>query len=272
MKKLKIILSIVTLLILIIFAAFYNRLTVKHYEIKTDKITAQIKIVLIADLHSCFYGENQIELIKKINDQNPDIILLAGDIADDYMPHDGAIALLEGITEKYPCYYVSGNHEYWSNDIDNIKKMFRDHNVTVLEGNNETITVKEQRINVSGVDDTYIGWESFNSQIESAFMGLDENNYTILLSHHPELTDIYKELSCDLIVSGHAHGGQWRIPFLLNGFLAPNQGFFPKYAGGLYDLNSRKMVVSRGLSRESSRIPRIFNPPELVVIDVSPIS
>ena len=270
MKKTKVIAGVLAALIIIVTLAFYNGLTVKHYEIKSEKIANEkVRFLLLADLHSCFYGEEQSKLLKKINEQNPDIILMSGDIADDYMPHNGTIALLKGITEKYPCYYVTGNHEFWSNEVDSIKKIFRDYNVIVLEGNSHIITIKNQEINIAGVDDTYIGWENFNNQLKTALSAINEDNYTVLLSHHPELVDIYKELNCDLIVSGHAHGGQWRIPLLLNGLLAPNQGFFPKYAGGLYDLNGRKMVVSRGLSRESTRIPRIFNPPELVVIDVS---
>ena len=92
--------------------------------------------------------------------------------------------------------------------------------------------------------------------------------FTVLLSHRPELFEIYQKYEFDLVLSGHAHGGQWRIPGLLNGLFAPNQGLFPKYAGGRYDYAGGTMIVSRGLARESTKVPRIFNRPELVVVDV----
>ena len=263
----KIIIFFLTLLFL--FAAFYNALTVKNYILKTNKVSEAVKIVLITDLHSCFYGEEQARLIDKINEQKPDLILMSGDIVDDVLPQAGTVSLLKGIADQYPCYYVSGNHEFWSGKIDSIKKMFEEYGVKVLSGTNETIRLNNQTITVCGVDDPEVGAAVFDQQLETALPS-DHTNYTILLSHHPELFKRYITLQCDLIVSGHAHGGQWRIPFILNGLIAPNQGFFPKYAGGLYRENGRTMIVSRGLAKQSTRIPRIFNPPELVVIDLVP--
>jgi len=266
MKKTIIILSV----IIILFAAFYNGLTVKRYVIRSEKITESVRLALLTDLHSCFYGKEQKKLLEKIHAQSPDIVLLSGDIADDKMPHAGTIALLEGIAGKYPCYYVTGNHEFWSNEVDRIKDMFKKYNVKVLEGNNDTITIRNQKINICGVDDPDVGMDIFEVQLKTAFASTDDEAYTVFMSHRPELVNLYKSLNCDLIVSGHAHGGQWRIPFILKGFFSPNQGFFPKYTSGIYDIGEIKMLVSRGMSRESSRIPRIFNPPELVIIDIMP--
>jgi len=260
---------IILLLIIFVWAAFYNGLTVKYYTLKTNKINESIRIVLITDLHSCFYGEEQLRLINKINEQKPDIILMSGDIADDIFPHDGVISMLKGIADEYPCYYVSGNHEFWSGEIDSIKMMFEAHGVKVLSGSGEAILLNNQMINICGVDDPEVSVPVFNNQLENALPATSEY-YTILLSHRPELFEKYMSLNCDLVLSGHAHGGQWRIPFILNGLIAPNQGFFPKYAGGVYTENGRTMVVSRGLALWSTRIPRIFNPPELVVIELIP--
>ena len=95
---------------------------------------------------------------------------------------------------------------------------------------------------------------------------LDKNSYKILLTHRPEKFEEYTQYDFDLILSGHAHGGQWRIPGILNGLYAPNQGLFPKYAGGYYEIDDKKMIVSRGLARESTLIPRFYNRPELVII------
>jgi len=95
-------------------------------------------------------------------------------------------------------------------------------------------------------------------------------HFSLLLSHRPDMTDLYESLRFDLVVSGHAHGGQWRIPLLLNGLYAPHQGLFPRYAGGLYRLNGTNLLVSRGLSRETTPLPRIFNRPEVVIVDIVP--
>ena len=96
----------------------------------------------------------------------------------------------------------------------------------------------------------------------------ENGNYTILLSHRPELFEHYVSRGFDLVLCGHAHGGQWRIPRILNGLYAPNQGLFPQYAGGQYDSDATTMIVSRGLARESTRLPRIFNRPELVLVEI----
>ena len=110
--------------------------------------------------------------------------------------------------------------------------------------------------------------ESINEQLSKVNELSQNDNYTILLSHRPELFELYTTYNFDLVLSGHAHGGQWRIPGILNGVYAPNQGLFPEYAGGEYQDNGTTMVVSRGLARETTLAPRIFNRPELVIIDL----
>ena len=105
-------------------------------------------------------------------------------------------------------------------------------------------------------------------QLYSADEMSDRQYFSVLLSHRPELVELYQEHDFDLVLCGHAHGGQWRIPEILNGLYAPNQGVFPKYAGGRYDFENQTMIVSRGLARESTLAPRIFNRPELVIVDI----
>ena len=107
-------------------------------------------------------------------------------------------------------------------------------------------------------------------QLSQAGSQVEPETFSVLLAHRPERIEAYLESPFDLVVSGHAHGGQWRIPGILNGFIAPNQGLFPQYAGGQYDFEDAALIVSRGLARESTRIPRIFNRPEVVVIDLTP--
>lgn len=265
---------ILLIIILIIIAAFYNGLTIRRYNIDTNKFDngQSIRAVLIADLHSHIYGNNQNDLISKIIKQKPDIILLAGDIADDVNPLEGTTQLLEGIQDIAPIFYVSGNHEYWSGDIKNIKETIKSYGVTVLEDEYKEIVIHDVPIIIAGVDDPE--WRRYEKaddrqSMDENFKELaDKDQFKILVAHRPEQIETYKQYSFDLVVSGHAHGGQVRIPFLLNGLMAPNQGWFPKYAGGRYQHDSLTHIVSRGISF-NPQLPRIFNPPEIVVIDIS---
>ena len=262
-KKLMILLILIAALC---FAAFYNGITVTEYKILSGDITQPIRIVLLTDLHSCMYGPAQRTLINKIDRQQPDIIVMAGDILDDIIPDGGLIMLLEGIANNYPCYYVSGNHEFWSGRAPEQKALLRSYGVTVLEGEAAAVSVNGQPLLICGVDDPEVGAQVFDEQLETVG-GLSADAFKLLLSHRPERFETYADYDFDLVLCGHAHGGQWRIPLLLpNGLFAPNQGWFPAYTRGIHELNGTKMLVSRGLSRESSRLPRIFNAPEVVVV------
>ena len=257
---------------LLVFGAD-TRLNVVHYEIQSGKIHAPVRIVLIADLHSCHYGEGQKTLVDAIDREKPDLILYAGDILDDVLPDGNAIVLLEAMQGKYPAYYVTGNHEFWSDDVRGKIAVMRRHGVKVLQGECDTITVNGQTLNICGVDDPDVDayttpLRSFSEQLSSLRNAADNGAYTILLSHRPELIAEYAAYPFDLVLSGHSHGGQWRIPKLLNGVYSPNQGFFPKYPGGKYAHDDVTLLVSRGLAKESTRIPRLYNRPELVVIDL----
>ncbi len=259
---------IISAIVILIFFALNKRLTVRYYEIESNKITDNVRIAFVADLHSCYYGEGQTELLRCIEEQHPDIILFGGDIVDDKLSYENAVTVLKSSAEKYPCYYVSGNHEYRSRKIDTIKRMIAGYGIVILEGQSETIAINEQLINICGVDDAEIGERNFMQQIANAESQIDPDLYTVFMAHRPEYIDTYLQYDFNLILSGHAHGGQWRIPGIMNGFLAPNQGFFPKYAGGIYEFSDKTFIVSRGLAKESTRIPRIFNPPELVIVDI----
>ncbi len=285
LKKHKKKLIILAFLIGLFIWAFWNGLVIERYEIKTGKVTEDIKIVLITDLHSHIYGKEQKEIADKIREQKPDLILLGGDIADDGVPIEGTKQFLSAIKDIADIYYVSGNHEFWSGDIENIKNTIRSYGVTVLENSYDEIFVNGNKIILAGVDDPdgfcegyekdgsdytgeklYNTYGSWDEKVEKSFESLVVNNYfSILLSHRPEKTDLYARLPFDLILSGHSHGGQARIPFFINGIVAPNQGFFPKYAGGLYEYSGKIHIVSRGVSFKP-HMPRIFNPPEIVVI------
>ncbi len=229
-----------------------------------------VRIVLVTDLHSCKYGKDQKSLIKRIDREKPDLVLMSGDIFDDRLDDANAKAFIEGIAEKYPCYYVTGNHEFWSGRADEIKTYLKSKGVKVLEGGCESICLQDHYLDICGIDDpdgtSHEGWVK---QLEAAAENTSENHCRILLSHRPERVAYYERYDFDLILAGHAHAGQFRIPFINRGLIAPNQGLLAKYVNGTYELsNGSVMEVSRGLARESTPLPRFFNHPEIVVIDL----
>lgn len=262
-------------ILLLALAALDARLAVRTYAIASDKIKQPVTLALITDLHSCRYGEGQAELAAAIDRQAPDAVLLGGDIFDDVIPHAQAEMLLKSLAGRYPCYYVTGNHEYWSRDMPAIEELLQTYGVHWLQGNCQTVPFRGQAINLCGVDDPdalkYTAQIAGTEEQLQALQGVAANGlYTVLLSHRPELAALYAAYPFDLVLAGHAHGGQWRLPGLINGLLAPGQGFLPKYAGGQYALGHTTMIVSRGLARKSTRIPRLFNRPELVLIRLQP--
>jgi len=273
MKKRKYIFSIVLFLVCILAFAFDVRLKTVTYNVKSPKIDSKIKLSLVTDLHSCYYGKNQKKLLNKIEKYQPDVVLLCGDIFDDVLDDNNAKVFVDALAQKYKTYYVSGNHEWWSKRMDNMFDYLTDKGIVVLRGNTDVIKIGENKISVSGIDDpevnvydsAYPAWEK---QLKEVGEKAEEDIFNLLLAHRPENAEKYFQYDFDAVLSGHAHGGQFGIPFILNGLYAPNQGFFPKLAGGMYDFDGRKLIVSRGLSRESTRIPRIFNRPELVFVNI----
>lgn len=245
--------------------ALRDDLTVRHYEVESAQVTGNHTFVVLTDLHSTYYGENQEELVSVIVRYEPEAIFLVGDIADDKQDRgfDGTSVLLAHIASKYPCYYVTGNHERWLTYTDDIHNMFEEYGVTVLRGDAVELG---NGITVYGVDDPlfYERQSGFSEALGE--IPVSDEKFDILLSHRPEYAETYARHGFDLTFSGHAHGGQVRIPFLFNGLYAPNQGWFPDYAGGRYDFENGTLIVSRGLMRDD--LPRVFNPPEMVVVEV----
>ncbi|MDR2532902.1 MAG: metallophosphoesterase [Oscillospiraceae bacterium] len=266
MKNMK---NILILLSVYAFLAILRgrKLSVVRHKIYTGKIEGKLRLALLSDLHSFSHGKKQEKLVRAIDDSNPDIILMAGDIADHVIPHGNTKILLRRLG-KYPVFYVSGNHEYKSGEIREIKRFFRELGADVLEGVNRKISIGNNMLNISGVDDAIIGAQRFKKQLLNCAAQADMRLFTILLTHRPEKANLYKKLKFDLVLTGHTHGGQVIIPRYFNGIYAVNQGFLPKYAGGHYDMGCGDMIVSRGLSKSSRGLPRVFNRPELVIVDV----
>ncbi len=258
--------------------AFYGGLILQSYEVQSGKISSgSVRIAVIADLHSRLWGEDQQPLLDMIAAQQPDIIALPGDIADDGEPLYGAEMFFRGVSDIAPAYYVSGNHEYWTGAYDEIHDMIESHGITVLDNESEALTIGGMRVCLCGIDDPEIfdytddPWLlalGSEEALLNRFSDLDSDTYNVLLAHRPEYINAYLQYDFDLILSGHTHGGQVRVPLLVNGLFAPDQGWLPKYAGGRYDFDGTTMIVSRGAGAGNA-LPRIFDPPEIVVVDIS---
>lgn len=251
-----------------------NDITTTYINYSNTKIPHEFdgyRIVHISDLHNKQFGKNQERLLKKIRAISPDIIVVTGDLIDR-RKYDLATAMIfiEGAMKIAPVYYVSGNHEAWSGDYENISRKLLSCGVQILDDNKVKLIKGRAEIEILGLSDPDFLTSSYmdgtnSSKLEEHLMRLsDDSVFQILLSHRPELFDLYANENIDLIFSGHAHGGQFRIPFV-GGLIAPDQGLFPKYTSGAYTQNQSTLIVSRGLG--NSIIPiRIFNRPEIVVV------
>lgn len=249
-------------------AALDVRLKTVTYTVESPKISSPVRLAVVADLHGCRYGKNMQNLLDAVRKAAPDAILLPGDFFDDKHPEDNAHLAATLLAAEYPTFYVTGNHEIASKRSGALKDALRSYGVTVLEGDAVPLTVRGETVWIGGADDPLIGQKKAAEQRKAAREAVPDGAFSILLSHRPELTEDYAALGFDAVIAGHAHGGQWRIPGVLNGVYAPHQGLFPAFAGGMYDLGTTKLIVSRGLARETTLVPRICNRPELVILDI----
>lgn len=243
-----------------------NEITIKSETLPEDFVG--YKIVQVSDLHNAEFGENNEGLLLLIEEQKPNIIVVTGDIVDSRRT-DVQVArdFINNASEIAPVYYVTGNHEARVDMEDEIDFIELNENVNVLHNQSVLLKKGESVIQLIGVDDPdYKAVTDSEAYMNKRLSLYCENEYfKILLSHRPELFETYVENEMNVIFSGHAHGGQVRLPFI-GGVIAPHQGFFPTYDAGLfYATNDATMVVSRGLG--DSILPlRINNPPELVIV------
>jgi predicted MPP superfamily phosphohydrolase len=244
-----------------------NSIVITKSEFTSPKVPKEFDeyvIAQISDLHNKKFGIKQAKLLDNLRSTSPDVILVTGDLIDSKrFDINTAMDFIKGAIKIAPIYYVSGNHEAWSNQYSTVKSALTSAGVKVLDNSLAEITKGTNTINLLGLIDP-----SFSSDKLELYQKLEQwsssDRLQILLSHRPELFELYANNYIDLVFSGHAHGGQFRIPFI-GGLVAPDQGFLPKYTSGRYDKNNTVMYVSRGLG--NSIIPiRIFNRPEIVVV------
>lgn len=279
MKKRIIIVAIIVIIMLLcgFYLNFENTsLQVTRYEITDSKIPENFnnyRIIHISDFHNTTSKKLSSELVEEIKKQEPNIIVVTGDLIDSRKTDvNVAINFLKEFKDIAPIYYVTGNHEARISEYKKLKEEMNSLGINVLENKAIEIQKNDAILNLIGINDpsfaNEIGVEDceiIRTEINS--LNYNEDVYTILLSHRPEVFDTYVSENINLIFSGHAHGGQIRIPFV-GGIVAPNQGFFPKYTSGKYVEKNTTMIVSRGIG--NSIIPfRINNRPELIIVELN---
>ena len=274
-KKTILIVSVLVILGLGIWTLWGNTaLEVNEYEIMSDKIPEAFtgfRIAQVSDLHNKDFGEGYGQLLTLLSEINPDIIVVTGDLIDSRQTDlDVALEFAWQAGKIARVYYVSGNHEARVPEYEDLKTGLEKAGVVILENQKVEITREGESITLMGIDDPSFQEDYLFGDSESVARQAIENlqnesdGYTVILSHRPELFDLYVETEIDLVFSGHAHGGQFRLPFI-GGLVAPNQGFFPKYDAGLFSEGSTNMIVSRGVG--NSIIPiRFNNRPEIVLV------
>lgn len=267
------ILPVLAILVILTLIALDERLILRTYTVVSPKLTAEVRLAVVTDFHS---SDNADDVVAMTASCAPDAVLMVGDMFDDDIanrPTERTLSLMRQLSALYPCYYVSGNHEAWTGEMDALYQQTEEAGVTVLRMSSGVLTVRGQRIALCGIPDPYemvfSGAPDTEEQIRQAMENVDSADFTVLLAHRPELLAKYAQFPLDLVVSGHAHGGQVRIPGVLNGLYAPNQGWFPKLAGGAYTQDGTTLIVSRGLAVRT-RLPRIFNRPEVVLVRCLP--
>lgn len=272
-KKHWLIFPALAILVALALIALDERLILRTYTVASPKLTAEVRLAVVTDFHS---SDNADDVVAMVASCAPDAVLLVGDLFDDdtqNRPTERTLSLMRQLSALYPCYYVSGNHEAWTGEMDALYQQTEEAGVTVLRMSSGVLTVRGQRIALCGIPDPYemvfSGAPDTEEQLRQALEDVDSADFTVLLAHRPELLAKYAQFPFDLVVSGHAHGGQVRIPGVLNGLYAPNQGWFPKLAGGAYTQDGTTLIVSRGLAVRT-RLPRIFNRPEVVLVRCVP--
>ena len=266
-KYIKSALVLLIVIALLLFCSYQNRhLETTYYTYKAEQLGADLegyRIVQISDLHNVKFGKNNQKLVDRIRECEPDMIVLTGDLVDsNHTNVDRAVQFVNEIVKICPVYYVTGNHEYWldTSEYENLMDGVASAGVSILDNQVVEISRWDAKFRLVGLDDKSLADGTLEALLS------DEKELTVVLAHEPQYLARYAGTGVDLVLSGHAHGGQFRLPFV-GGIVAPDQGFLPEYTAGEYYMNGTEMIVSRGLG--NSVIPvRLFNYPEIVCVDL----
>lgn len=266
-KYIKSAIVLLIVIALLLFCSYQNRhLETTYYTYKAEQLGADLegyRIVQISDLHNVKFGKNNQKLVDRIRECEPDMIVLTGDLVDsNHTNVDRAVQFVDEIVKICPVYYVTGNHEYWldTSEYENLMDGVASAGVIILDDQVVEISRGDAKFRLVGLDDKSLADGTLEALLS------DEKELTVVLAHEPQYLARYAGTGVDLVLSGHAHGGQFRLPFV-GGIVAPDQGFLPEYTAGEYYMNGTEMIVSRGLG--NSVIPvRLFNYPEIVCVDL----
>lgn len=276
-KYIKSAIILLIVIALLLFCNFQNKhLETTHYTYEAEQLGVDLdgyRIVQISDLHNAKFGKNNKRLIDKVRECDPDIIVLTGDLVDsNHTNVDRAIQFVNEIVKICPVYYVTGNHEYWleKSDYDELMDGLASVGVVILDDQVVEISREDAKFRLVGLDDKSLADGTLGTLLNNAQNVAHEDSekkeFTVVLAHEPQYLARYTGAGVDLVLSGHAHGGQFRLPFV-GGIVAPDQGFLPEYTAGEYYMNGTEMIVSRGLG--NSVIPvRLFNFPEIVCVEL----
>ena len=269
--------AVIVLVVLVIWIVWGNTaLEPNTYTVSSAKLPQGFdgyRIAHVSDLHNAEMGKDNKKLLTMLRDADPDMIAITGDLIDSRNTDiEVALQFIREAVKIAPCYYVTGNHEARVNEYGELKAGMEAAGVIVLEDAQTEISLESETITLIGVNDpsyqTDYLFGDAQTVVDTKLTELhsDSDGYTILLSHRPELFDTYADHGMDLVLSGHAHGGQFRLPFI-GGLVAPNQGLFPEYDAGIYTEDNTNMLVSRGVG--NSILPfRINNRPEVILIEL----
>ena len=264
-------LCVIVILLAAVFCLIQNNwIMVSHYTYASSKIGEETEgycIVQISDLHNKLFGAGQSYLMNKIQECEPDIIVVTGDVADSNHTNIGkSLLFFEEAVKIAPVYYVTGNHEHWLSvsEKEELWQGIEKAGVIRLDDECRQIaTTEEHGFTIIGLDDRSLSDDTLEEVMEQ----VPENAFSLLLAHEPQYIEKYADCGVDLVLSGHAHGGQVRLP-LLGGLVAPNQGLLPRYTEGIHTQGNTSMIISRGLG--NSVIPlRVFNRPEIVCVELT---
>lgn len=252
-----------------------NLIQISRHTLKLKNLPEKFdnfKIIHISDLHSKEFGKDNKTLLQKIAKEQPDLILITGDIIDRRNYNEGpSVYFAKECASIAPVYFSTGNHEMWSGKLNGLEEKLNSIGINVLRNESKQIRIGDESIYILGIDDPAVyrtkeEGEVLIKNIKKSLKNVPKDSFRILLSHRPERVDIYKDSNINLILCGHAHGGQIRLPFV-GGILAPGQGFFPRYEEGMHNIGNSIIEISRGLGNSSFPL-RVFNRPELVVINL----
>ncbi|MGV2804297.1 phosphoesterase [Clostridium perfringens] len=255
-----------------------NGISTTNYEVDCG-IGKDINVVHLSDLHGKEFGKNNEKLKRLILKEKPDLVVATGDMIDSSLKNmEGAIDFLSDLSKRVKVVYISGNNEQRCKKAEYIFESLKSKGVIVLRNEIITLSLNEVKVNILGMfekpkGDLHSSLKKINGSyayedFHKLFKSLESlEGLKIVLSHYPEIFEAeYSKYDFHIMFSGHAHGGQFRIPIVKRGLVAPGQGFFPKYTEGMHG-NKNKLIISRGLGN-STKITRLFNRPEIVKVKI----